>query len=116
MDEAELTLSIIEQLLRKYGNRSRADIVADSLEELSIDGPSSYRVFATLDWWGGSGSIADVHLMPQREQPSDEQKLDNQLLRSSLLDLYNLMLIHGVEMKEAARWAEVFQEWEEKDI
>ena len=117
MSDGELTLSTIEQLLRKYENYSHADYIANCRDQLLRDGSIAYRHFATLEWWGGSGSVADVHLHHQGTQHTDAEKTDNRAFRSALIDLYDLMIANGVKMERRATfWADAFREWKKKDI
>ena len=55
-------LDRIEELLRKYGIYVHADQVAECRKLLAAEGASAYANFATLQWWGGSGSNADLCL------------------------------------------------------
>jgi hypothetical protein len=80
-----------ERLLRKYGHNWHANRLAECRQRIVSEGSSAFQHIATIEWWGGSGSIADVYLIGSGTMPSEE-KPDNRKLRSALIDIYNLMV------------------------
>jgi hypothetical protein len=96
-------LAEIEQLLRKYGHIWHANYVAEHAAQLLRQGPVAYRDFATLEWWGGSGSVADMYL-------GNEQ--DDRRLRNALISVHDCMKASGVMVDRAAQVTDVFREWE----
>lgn len=116
MNEILSRLDVIETLLRKYGNDVHAERVAMSRKKLAEEGASAYSTFADLEWWGGSGSIADVSLHSPGRKFSEEEKNDNRLFWYALIDVQTAMEANGVRMGRAESWAQVFRKWKEQGI
>jgi hypothetical protein len=116
MSEILSKLSVVETLLRKYGNYALAEHVANGRKKLAEEGPSAYSILADLRWWGGSGSIADVSLYFPGRQFTDEQKNDNRSFWFALIDVQSAMEANGVRMGRAESWAQVFRKWKEQGI
>lgn len=105
-----------ERLLRKYGYTQQAGFVREFFERINRDDSQAYQSIANLEWWGGSGSIADVHLYREGMQPSDAQNQDNRNFRAALLVIHEEMRNAGISMARADSWAEVFREWQRNGI
>lgn len=88
----------------------------ESNEKLLADEAQSFLYSAKLDWWGGSGSIADVHLHRVGEKPSDEQQQDDRNLRSALINIYEEMKNTGFTDERAESWIYIFREWQRSGL
>ena len=66
--------------------------------ETSVESASSH--YLTADWWGGSGSMADL-IIPGREGEYEKR----------LVDLVQLFEDRGIHCPRALQWAGVFQDW-----
>ncbi len=107
-------IKTVERLLRRYGNTGHADIAAKTLQHISSG--VDLGVLVTLDWWGGSGSIADVHLSREpwnqgrATEEMDAESRDRETMRSALVRIHSAMEAAGVECARAAFWASHFNQ------
>lgn len=101
-----------EALLRKYGFAAQADVVRKGLAAVQADGAAGYRQLATAEWWGESGSIADVYLYREGESFTVGQEQDNRKLRAALTAIYAAMRKAGVAAERPASWTAVFEPWQ----
>ena len=100
-----------EMLLRKYGCLHQADIVHAGFLAVQGEGDAGYSKLATLDWWGGAGSVADVYLHQEGETFTMGQEKDNRALRAALMTIQESMRAAGVVFERADAWAGILTQW-----
>jgi len=117
MPDYEGPLSETEELLRRYDYIWHAEYVAQCRQKLDRDGTTAFRDFATLEWWGGAGSIADVNLYRETgAQRTATTNVDDQKFRAALIAIYDQMKDAGVVMERAASWTDTFRDWRGQGI
>ena len=110
----------IERLLRTYGVETQANLASRTAERIAAG--EGLDVLSTLDWWGGAGSIADVHLsrkpwdLGRPAEELDRERRDNSALRKALIEVHARMEKAGVHYDRAASWAAVFQDWKDEGL
>jgi hypothetical protein len=105
------------ELLRRYDYIWHAEHVAQCRQKLDRDGPTAFRDFATLEWWGGAGSIADVYLYRETSgQCTATAIVDDQKFRAALISIYDQMKDAGVVVERAESWTDIFREWRRQGI
>lgn len=108
----------IERLLRAYGLETQANLASRTAERIAAG--EGLDVLSTLDWWGGAGSIADVHLSREPWDPGrpaeelDRERSDRSALRKALIEVHAGMEKAGVLHDRAASWAAAFQKWKDE--
>ena len=112
MSDIDSALRAIEDLFGKYEFTWHAEHVAQCRERLIREGAAAYQHLATLEWWGGSGSIADISLCRPGQKSTDESIEDNRALCLALIAVSEAMEVNGMKMDRARRWADVFRKWE----
>jgi len=100
----------IERLLRAYDNPHQAGRVHALLEALEKDGVSAFQSATGGEWWGGSGSIADVLLhrigLVANRGAFEE---DNRKFRQCLTAVYEAMKHGGFTSKGAESWVSAWK-------
>ena len=104
-------LEVMEQLLRKYNDPLRADIVVRLRDVFRQDESAFWPAINNLGWWGGSGSMADLYLF-RSDLPSQEVDEDNRRYRRALIAIGEAMLEAGYENNRARWWVGIFRIWE----
>ncbi len=110
-------LDVVINLLLKYGDLSRAHWIEASKDLFSKDRVQFWAGVNSLDWWGGSGSVADVHLYdPNRAITDREQKEDNRRYRAALIVIFEEMVKTGQENKKGEMWVDTFKKWQKQGV
>ena len=82
--------------------------LALNMASVVIERPEQFaNLYCSLEWWGGSGSMADLHI-------SDKALRRRQL--ELMIELVNLCDSSGVDCPRAQRWAGVFEAWLRNDV
>lgn len=106
-------LEILEGLLRKYGDLSRAGWIAEQRALFQQDEAAFWSKLDSLEWWGGPGSMADLSLYDAKKTVSGkDQKADNRRYRAVLISIYESMARQGIENIRGKAWIETFKEWQ----
>jgi hypothetical protein len=98
----------LETLLRKYHHDGQANVVADIIASIQ-HGEPDYKRLAGVDFWGGSGSVADVNLIPGTK--SDDDKRDIRAFRQAIVNLADEMDKLGIGHARSRDIAATFREW-----
>ncbi len=110
-------LWLLEELLRKYKEPARADLIATCCSLFESDERQVWQTIDSLSWWGGSGSVADLVLIDNSHSLSEEeQRADNHLYESALISIYQAMVKVGLKNERADFWVKTFQSWHRKGI
>jgi hypothetical protein len=110
-------LDVIVTLLLKYGDLSRASWIMKSKELFSKNRVQFWTGVNSLEWWGGSGSMADVNLYnPNSAILETEQRDDNRRYRAALIAIYEEMVENGQENKRGEMWIDTFKKWQKQGI
>lgn len=105
-----------DSLLRKYGHVAQADFVRKGLAAIEAKGDAGYSQIASLNWWGGAGSVADVYLHNEGETFTAGQEEDNRALRVALTTIFEAMREAGFAHERADMWAGAFAQWRKHGI
>jgi len=106
-------LAVMEQLFRKYDLIGIANLMVKYAKIYQDDRSLFWSKVNSIDWWGGSGSIADINLYRDDMVISNgERKADNRKLRAALISIYREMSNTGYQNERAKSWVEIFMEWE----
>jgi hypothetical protein len=117
MKKVSEELEIMEQLFRKYNNLARANSVVSLSALLNENEALFWEKVDSLDWWGGSGSMADYYLYNSSGTQSDhEKKKDNQRFRAALIAIYDGMVKFGRTNDRGKQWIDVFKQWQKQNI
>lgn len=82
-------------------------LAADLVEAVVTDFSRAARLYRTVDWWGGSGSVADF--VP------DDVDARRRIMRL-LVDLVQAMDGLGIPCPRASQWTDTFADWLERGI
>lgn len=116
MNKISGELEIMEQLLRKYNDSARADLIADWHILFEENEELFWEKVDSLDWWGGSGSMADYCLNNSSGESDHEKKMDNRRFRAALIIIYEGMVKAGQTHDRGKRWIEIFKQWQKEGI
>lgn len=114
-------LAEVGVLLEKY-EYGQAELVQQSRGLLKSNPRQALRHIRSVDYWGGSGSVADIILYPggpkHQQSHSDESRKDERRFLQLLIELADLVQDDGLAdeaertwMLRAKDWARIFQQW-----
>lgn len=106
----EAALSLIEDLLRRYGHTYQANLAMIARERFAHSPEEGCRGLNDEEWWGGSDSIAAVDLALSGGFGA-EARQDGQRLRAALIEVYAIMKGYGEHNAQAELFASQFQKW-----
>jgi hypothetical protein len=110
-------LDVIVHLLTKYDFHARANWIKESKKLFSGDQTKFWAGINSLDWWGGSGSMADFYLYDLNSAITDmEQREDNRRFRVALVVIYEEMVKAGQKNERGEMWIDTFKKWQKQGI
>lgn len=106
----EAALSLIEDLLRRYGHTYQANLAMIARERLARAPSEACQMLNDPEWWDGSESIAAVDLALSGGF-SAEARRDGQSLRAALIEVYATMKGLGEHNAQAELMTSQFRKW-----
>jgi hypothetical protein len=106
----EAALSLIEDLLRRYGHTYHANLAMIAREQFARAPQVACRRLNDDEWWGGSDAVAAVDLALSGGF-SAEGRRDGQRLRAALIEVYATMRDYGERNAQAELCTSQFQKW-----
>ena len=110
-------LDALVNLLTKYDFHARANWIKKSIGLFNVDQDQFWEGVNSLDWWDGSGSLADVYLYaPNDAIKNTEKEDDNRRYRAAMVVIYEEMIRYGKENIRGKMWIDTFKKWQGQGI
>lgn len=104
-------LRAASEMLEKYGQAAQASILKNLIALVTKDPPAFRRHMASMDVWGGAGSVSDVGSFSDGYEPRSAAYRDTVRFTEAMIDVAELMRKHGFETARSVSWAETFRYW-----